>query len=128
MTGWDPATLELARLLPETARGPRRDGIYALWLTMRVAQDLLLEPPLPERLHKRRLLALEARLSSLTIPAPLRRALGGAILHLRDGGPGVAATVLSHLAAPARETISPEVSEILTRAAHSARQASRERG
>jgi hypothetical protein len=128
MSGCDPAAHELARLLPETARGPRRDGIFALWLTVRVAQDTLLEPPLPDRLQKRRLAALEARLSSLTIAAPLRRALAGAMLHLREGGPGAAATVLSQLAAPARETLSAEVAEILTRNAQAARQATRERG
>ena len=52
MTGWDPAALELIALLPRTGRGPKRDGIYALWLTLRVAQDLLLDPPLPERMHR----------------------------------------------------------------------------
>jgi hypothetical protein len=41
MTGWDPAATALIGLLPQTGRGPRREGIFALWLTVRVAQDLL---------------------------------------------------------------------------------------
>jgi len=71
MSGWDPDATSLLGLLPQTGRGPRREGIFALWLTVRVAQDLLRDPP-PERAHRRRLQALEHRLSSLTLPPPLR--------------------------------------------------------
>jgi hypothetical protein len=127
MTGWDPATLELVSLLPRTARGPRREGVYALWLTVRVAQDLLLDPPLNERIHRRRLASLETRLSSLTVPAPLRRALVGALLHLRDPRPESAALVLSHLVAPARETTGSEAAEAVAQAARAAKQKLREK-
>ncbi len=122
MTGWDPAALELIALLPRTARGPKRDGIYALWLTLRVAQDLLLDPPLPERMHRKRLTALEARLSSLTLPGPLRRALGASLQHLKEAAAETVPQVLSHLVAPARESAGTEAAEALARAARAMKQ------
>ena len=125
MTGWDPAATALLGVLPHTARGPRREGIFALWLTVRVAQDLLRDPPPAERAHRRRLQALEHRLSSLTVPPPLRRALGAAMSQLRDGRPEAAAQVLSQLVAPAREAGGPEAGEALAQAARAARAALR---
>jgi hypothetical protein len=116
----DPA-LALLALLPRTARGPKREGIFALWLTLRVALDLLDEPPLAERAHRRRLLALEQRLSSLTLPPPLRRALTAALAHLREARPETAALVLSQLAAPARDHAGAEAGDALARAARRAR-------
>lgn len=123
MSEWNPWQVELVGLLPRTGRGPRREGIYALWLLLRVAQDLLLEPPLVERAARRRLASLEARLSSLTIPPPLRRALTAALAQLRDGGGRVVPVVLSNLVAPARETAGAEAAEAIQRAARGARQA-----
>jgi hypothetical protein len=123
MTGWDPAATALLGLLPGTARGPRRDGIFALWLTVRVAQDLLDDSPPSERAHKRRLQALEHRLSSLTIPPPLRRALAAAISQLREARPETAAQVLSQLVAPARDSGGAEAGEALAQAARAARAA-----
>ncbi|MEO7986432.1 MAG: hypothetical protein ABI766_07850 [Gemmatimonadales bacterium] len=125
MSGWDPAATALLGLLPGTGRGPRRDGIFALWLTVRVAQDLVRDPPPAERVHRRRVQALENRLSSLTIPPPLRRALAAAIVQLRDVQPQTAAQVLSQLVAPARDTGGPDAGEALARAARAARAAAR---
>jgi hypothetical protein len=119
--GWDPAACALIELLPKTVRGPRREGIFALWLTVRVTQDLLLDPPVPERARRRRLAALEQRLSSLTVPPPLRRALASAIAQLRDAEPSAAPVVLSQLVAPARDGAGPEAAEALTQAARAAR-------
>lgn len=120
MSTWDPAAGALLQLLPQTGRGPRREGIFALWLTVRVAQDLVREPP-PERAHRRRLQALEQRLSSLTLPPPLRRALGAAISQMRDGRPETAAQVLSQLVAPARESGGTEAGDAVAQAARAAR-------
>ena len=92
MNGWDPAATALLHALPRAARGTKRDGVFALWLTVRVAQDLLKDPPPADRAHRRRLQALEHRLSSLTIPPPLRRALVAALLQLKDARPEAAAT------------------------------------
>jgi hypothetical protein len=125
MSGWDPAASALLSLLPQTGRGPKRGGIFALWLTIRVAQDLLLDPPPPERAQRRRVQALERRLSSLTMPTPLRRALGAATSQLRDARPETAAQVLSQLVAPARESGGVEAGEAVAMAARLARQALR---
>jgi hypothetical protein len=126
VTEWDPSATALLGLLSTTARGPRREGIFALWLTVRVAQDLLRESPPPERAHRRRLQALERRLSSLTIPPPLRRALVAAINQLREVQPDTAAQVLSQLVAPARDTGGVEAGEALAQAARAARAAVRD--
>ena len=92
---------------------------------MRVAQDLLLDPPPAERAQRRRVQALERRLSSLTMPPPLRRALSAAVSQLREARPETAAQVLSQLVAPARETGGPEAGEAIALAARQARQALR---
>jgi hypothetical protein len=89
---------------------------------MRVAQDLVLDPPLQERSHRRRLQALERRLSSLTMPPPLRRALASAVSQLRDVRADTAAQVLSQLVAPARDTGGTEAGEAIAMAARKARQ------
>jgi hypothetical protein len=125
MNPWDPAASALLDLLPQTGRGPKRGGIFALWLTVRVAQDLLLDPPTPERMHRRRVQALERRLSSLTMPPPLRRALASAVAQLRDVRRESVPQVLSQLVAPARETGGPEAGEAVARAAKEARLALR---
>lgn len=125
MSGWDPAATALLSALPLTARGPRREGIFALWLTVRVAQDLLRDPPPADRTHRRRLQALEHRLSSLTLPPPLRRALTTALSQLQEARPETAAQVLSQLVAPAREAGGADAGEALAQAARAARAAMR---
>jgi hypothetical protein len=121
VTGWDPAETALLRLLPQTGRGPKRGGIFALWLTLRLAQGLLLDPPPGERPHRRRVQALERRLTSLAMPAPLRRALVAALSQLRDVRPETAAQVLSQLVAPARDAGGAEAGDAIAMAARSAR-------
>jgi hypothetical protein len=121
VSAWDPPAVALLTLLSETVRGPKREGVFALWLTVRVAQDLLVEPPPLERAHRRRVQALEQRLSSLTMPPPLRRALTAAVSQLREARPESVAQVLSQLVAPARESGGSAAGEALTLAARSAR-------
>jgi hypothetical protein len=115
----------LLTLLPQTARGPRRDGIFALWMTVRVAQDLFAEPPPPERAHRRRVVALSHRLSSLMLPGPLKRALAAAMTDLEGGDQLAAAQALSQLVAPAREGAGAEAGDALAQAARAARTALR---
>ena len=121
MSGWDPAATALLHVLPQAARGPRREGIFALWLTVRDAQDLLRDPPPPDRAHRRRLQALEHRLSSHTVTPPLRRARAAARDQLKEGRPETAAQVLSQLVAPAREAGGAEAGDALAQAARAAR-------
>jgi len=121
MTSGDSAAGALLDLLPQTGRGPKRGGIFAMWLKLRVAQDLLLEPPPQDRAHRRRVQALERRLSSLTMPPPLRRALVSAVTQLRDGRPESLPQILSQLVAPAREAGGAEAGDAVARAAREAR-------
>jgi hypothetical protein len=110
--------LESAALLNAVAsaeRGPRRDGAFAVWLVVRVGGDLALEPEWPERVHRRRLQALERRLSSLSLSPPLRRALGAALAQLRDCRPESAQAALGSLVGPVREAVGPEASEAIRR-------------
>jgi len=112
----------LVKLMGEMPRGPRREGVFALWLTLRVAQDVFLVPPPPERAMRRRVAALDQRLSSLTLPAPLRRALAAALAGLKDPGREQAALALQQLVAPARDVLGPEAAEAIGRAARAAAQ------
>ena len=123
------AEADLLELLPALSRGPRREGVFALWLTVRVALDLLLDPPLADRAVRKRISALELRLSSLTLPAPLRRALNAALPQLATavGTPTEVPQILSQLVAPAREAAGPEAGEAVNRAAQAARQRLRDR-
>ncbi len=117
-----PGGAALVELMGETPRGPRREGVFALWLTLRVAEDLLLTPPQADRAVKRRVAALERRLSSLSLPAPLRRALVAALAELNEPRREKAAQVLQLLVAPAREALGSDAAEILGRAARGAAQ------
>ena len=86
------------------------------------SQAQLNTPPPAERAHRRRVQALEHRLSSLTMPPPLRRALSAATSQLRDARPETAAQVLSQLVAPARDSGGTEAGEALALAAKQARE------
>ena len=106
----------LLELLALSARGPRREGLFAVWLTARVALDQGLDPPLPERAQRRRIVALERRLARLSLSPPLRRALAGTLALLRDPGTRPAAMALQQLTAPVRETLGTEAGEVIARA------------
>jgi hypothetical protein len=121
VNGWDPAATALLSLLSQTGRGPKRGGLFALWLTLRVAQDFLLDPPLLERSQRRRVQALERRLSSLTMPPPLRRALAAAVSQLREVRRDTVPQILSQLVAPARDGIGAEAGDAVALAARQAR-------
>ena len=111
----------LVTLVAEARRGPRRDGLYALWLVVRAAEGCLPPTPVSRRNHRRRLQALETRLGGLALPAPLRRAFTAARQHLEPGTAKAAAIVLSELVAPAREVLGPEAGEALAAAARAAK-------
>lgn len=101
--------------LASAERGPRRDGTFAIWLVVRAARDLALAPDWPERAHRRRLQALERRLTSLSLSPPLRRALGMALAQVRDLDPEAATQALTQLVGPAREALGSEVAEGIRR-------------
>jgi hypothetical protein len=116
-----PAEERLIGLVAESVRGPKRDGLFALWLVVRLAEGLLPPRPLSGKNHRRRLQALEARLGGLALPGPLKRAFAAARHHLEPATPAAAAMVLSQLVAPAREVLGPEAGEAVAVAARTAR-------
>jgi hypothetical protein len=116
-----PAEERLIALTAAAARGPKRDGLFALWLLVRAAESLLPPRPVSGKNHRRRLQALEARLASLALPSPLKRAVTAARDHLDPGTPAAAALVLSQLVAPARDVLGPEAGDAVVVAARSAR-------
>jgi hypothetical protein len=123
-----PSGAGLVKLMGEMPRGPRREGVFALWLTLRVTEDLLLLPEQPERSVKRRVAALAQRLSSLSLPGALRRALISALSELEQIPRGRVGQVLLLLVAPTREALGPEAAELIARAARGAGQRIKEPG
>ena len=111
----------LVALIADAARGPKRDGLFALWLVVRTAEGVLPPAPVSAKNHRRRLQALESRLGSLALPAPLKRALTAARQHLESATPGAAALVLSQLTAPAREVLGVEAADAVSVAARGAK-------
>jgi len=111
----------IVRLLAAAARGPERDGLFALWLMVRAAEALCTRAAPSPRNHRRRLQALEARLASLALPPPLARALAAARQHLEPATPEAAASVLAQLVAPTREVLGPEAGEAVGIAARAVR-------
>jgi hypothetical protein len=111
----------LIELIAAAVRGPKRDGLFALWLMVRAAEGLLGPTPVGARNHRRRLQALHSRLSTMALPAPLQRALTAARAHLEPATPEAAALVLSQLIAPARDVLGPEAAEAVSIAARAAR-------
>ncbi len=122
---WAPGELALLGRLPQTARGPKRGGLYALWLTVRVAMNLCATPAPSDRSRKRHVAALKRRLSSLTMPPPLRRALEASFEQLQEGTPQAASDALRQLVAPAEDSAGPEAGRAVARAAEAARRAAR---
>jgi hypothetical protein len=121
MSGLSPATRALVQQMAAAPRGPRRDGCFALWLAVRVVEDLLLDPPLPERAARRRIGLLERRLTSLTLPASLRRAITAALASAATATRDDASRILTLLVAPARDALGADVGEAVGRAARGAK-------
>lgn len=116
-----PCEERLIALVARAQRGPRQDGLFALWLVLRAAEALLPPSPVSGKNHRRRLQALEARLGSLALPAPLKRALVAARHHLEPATACAAALVLTQLVAPAREVLGAEAGDAIAVAARAAR-------
>jgi hypothetical protein len=117
----DGAEHRLVELLGAAERGPKRNGIFALWLVVRAAEAVLPPAPVSAKNHRRRLQAVASRLGGLALPAPLKRALAAACQHLEAATPRAAAVVLAQLTAPARDVLGPEAAEAVTVAARAAK-------
>ncbi|HXE57712.1 MAG TPA: hypothetical protein VNK43_06920 [Gemmatimonadales bacterium] len=121
MDDWDAPSVALLELMARLPRGPKREGAYALWLTTRIARDRLGPEPYDERASRRRVAALEARISSLALPAPLRRGLAAAVAQLEESTREAAVQALAQLVAPARDTVGPEAADALAATVRAAR-------
>lgn len=111
-----------AEALDTAMRGPRRNGLFAVWLIVRACGDLLPPNPVSDRGHQKRLSELANRLRSLSMPPPLHRAIAGTLQGLSEGSPRSARIALRQLVAPVRETLGPVCGEALDRAAEIAQQ------
>jgi hypothetical protein len=111
----------LLPLMARTPRGGKRNGLFALWLTVRVALDQTLNPAIPVRQSRRRIDALERRLTSLALPPQLRRAIPGALALLREGEGQSPALALQQLVAPVRDVLGPDAGDVVARVAQRAR-------
>lgn len=113
----EAAQERLLQALAGSARGPKRNGLFALWMFLRACEGMLPPDPLSPRAHRRRLDGLEERFSSLSLPAPLKRALASGLRELADGSGLAAGMALQRLVAPARETLGGEVADVIGSAA-----------
>lgn len=116
------AERQLIAVLAAEARGPRRNGLFALWLLTRAAEAVLPPDRVSPRGHRRRMELLQRRLASLSVPPPLRRALSAALRQVGEGSPQGSALALHQLVAPARETVGEGAAAALAMAAARARQ------
>jgi hypothetical protein len=119
MTGFDEAGTALVQQLAQSSRGPRRDGVFALWLVVRVAEGTITGIG-TDRSRRRRVQALEKRLSSLTVAPAFRRSLAAALPGLRDGRPEAATAALSQLVGPVTDTLGAEAAGALQTVVRSA--------
>ena len=121
MSAWSVCESRLVELLAGAERGPRREGLFALWLTVRVAEGALSEPPLPEKAQRKRTLALRKRLSFLTLPGPLRRAITAAYPKLEQADAETVRLALQDLVAPVRDVLGTRPAEAITDAVNDER-------
>jgi hypothetical protein len=106
--------------LQNEIRGPTQNGIFALWLFLRVCDGILAPDPLSNRARKRRLEALERRLSSLSLQPLLRRTLLGTLRELSPATADSVVTSLQLLAKPARDSLGPGAGEAIALALRAA--------
>ncbi len=119
MTALSPVSKSLVELMAGAPRGPRREGLFALWLTTRLIEDL--GHPTIDRTIRRRVALLEKRLSSLGLSQTMRKGISTTLIMLKEPVRPDPATLLSQLAAPARDGVGPDAADVLNRAARALR-------
>lgn len=117
MTTWSPPLMSLLALQRRFERGPKREGAFALWLTVRVALDVGLAETAPDKADRRRVALVAQRVSGLAVSRPLARGLAAALGHLEQVTPASARVSLSQLVAPARDALGAEAAEAVAQAA-----------
>jgi phytoene/squalene synthetase len=121
---WSPTEDRLLGLLAAAAPGPKREGLFALWLVVRVAEGVLPPDAADAKAQRRRVAALRRRLATLTLPPPLRRAITAVYAPLEQVDPETVALALQDLAAATREALGAEPSDAVALAARAAQLAS----
>ena len=106
--------------LQVSVRGPRRNGFFALWLFVHACDDALRPGDFNARAHRRRLEALERRLSSLSLPPSFRKALNTSVMTVAEGPGDPVVAALKQLVSPAREALGKEAGEAVALAMRSA--------
>jgi hypothetical protein len=117
VTEWSAPLLSLIDLQRHFERGPKREGAFALWLTVRVAIDIGTNGTAVDKADRRRVALLARRLAPLAVPRPLSRGLAAALGHLEDGTPAGARIALAQLVAPVKDALGPEAAEAVALAA-----------
>ena len=123
VSGWDPAATALLGVLPQTARGPAARGDLRPLAHGAGRAGPAARPAPAERAHRRRLQALEHRLSASPCPRRSGARWPPRSASSRTARPETAAQVLSQLVAPAREAGGAEAGDALAQAARAARAA-----
>jgi hypothetical protein len=118
----DQTRTELISQLSTTARGPRRNGVFALLLVVHTCSILLDPGAIQRRSYRKRLASMKKRLSSLSLPQPLRRAMRSTLEELGSASPRAVPLVLQLLAAPTRESVGSTPAAAITSAAHLTRE------
>jgi hypothetical protein len=117
VTDWSPPLLALVGLQRRFERGPKREGAFALWLTVRIAMDLGMNDRLPDKTDRKRVALLGHRLGTLAVPRTLARGLAAALGHLDDATPAGARIALAQLVAPTRDALGADAAEAVASAA-----------
>lgn len=123
-----PTEHHLIKNLETTLRGPKRNGLFAVWLLVRVCDGMLPPLNLSPKANGRRLEGLKRRLSSLTMQPPLRRALTGCLRELEAGTPDAACLALRQLEAPVRDVLGTDTAEAVSWATQRAKRTTMEAG
>ena len=119
MSDWSPPLMALLALERRLERGPKREGAFALWLTVRLALDIGTQPGAVEKPDRRRVALLSQRMTQLVVPRPLGRGLAAALGHLENATPEGARIALTQLVAPARDALGSEAGDAVALAARS---------
>lgn len=117
MIDWSPPLLSLLALQRQFERGPKREGAFALWLTVRMALELGLNPEAPDKADRRRVALLGQRIAPLAVPRSLSRGLTAALSHLAEGTAPGARIALAQLVAPTRDALGADAAEAVAQAA-----------
>ena len=110
--------------LQAAARGPKRNGLFAVWLFLRACDGMLPPNCLSDKAHRRRLDGLKSRMSSLSLPPSLRRALNGSLRELEVGTGEAAALGLRQMVAPVRDLWGSNLADSVLDAARAAEETS----